>query len=263
MKLKQLESALSEVKSFENAKLNYEQYITTPHLASQIIFSIENQYGDINGSTICDLGIGTGMLSIGSSLMGADLIVGIDIDQDALSQCSEHIDYFDITNIELINADCKQFLLSYELKKMNLFNENFKFDTIIMNPPFGTKYQSNELFEKEIKNTTATGLSITNADRELINNLTVDSTLGIDMQFLKLASKLAQTSIYSLNKTCTREFIKKFSSNLGLKMEVISELRYNIPKVEQQQKQHSKVNKNSKIVKPDKDIEVDFLRFSF
>ena len=32
MKLKQLESALQQVKTFKNPKLNFEQYITTPHL---------------------------------------------------------------------------------------------------------------------------------------------------------------------------------------------------------------------------------------
>jgi predicted RNA methylase len=247
MKLKQLESALQQVDSFENAKLNYEQYITTPHLASQIVYSIESQFGDINESVVCDLGIGTGMLSIGCSLMGADLVYGVDIDKDALAQCSKNIDHFDITNIELINADCKQLLKLYDIKKNSLFSD-IEFDTIVMNPPFGTKYQSNGIFEKDIVKTT---------DKDTIKSLTVDSTLGIDMQFLKLASKMAKKSIYSLNKTCTRDFIRKFSLNLGLKMEVISELRYNIPKVENR----SKIQQKTKT--KDKDIEVDFIRFSF
>jgi rRNA N6-adenosine-methyltransferase METTL5 len=271
MKLKQLESALQQVETFKNPKLNYEQYITTPHLgifrkpffinhkikfifiASQILYSIDTQYDDINESLVCDLGVGTGMLSIGSSLMGADLVYGLDIDSEALAQCAENVNHFDLANIELINIDCKQLLKSYELNKKTIFRD-FDVDTILMNPPFGTKYQSNAIFEKEL-----VLKEQTNINKDLIRNFSIDSTLGIDMQFLKLASKIAKRSIYSLNKTCTRDFIKKFSSNLNLKMEVICELKYNIPKVGQNNKSRMKV----KTTKPEKDIEVDFLRFSF
>lgn len=254
MKLKQLESALQNVETFKNPKLNYEQYITTSHLASQILFNIDNQYDDINESIVCELGIGTGMLSIGCSLLDANLIYGIDIDADALSQCKENINEFEINNIELVNADCKQLLKSYELKTQSILFEN-EFDMVIMNPPFGTKYQSNQIFEKEVKQT------IDENANEITNAFALNSTLGIDMQFLKLASKLTRNSIYSLNKSCTRDFIRKFSASLGLNMEILSELRYNIPKVEPQNvKSRSKTN-NTK--KPDKDIEVDFIRFSY
>ncbi len=100
-----------------------------------------------------------------------------------------------------------------------------------MNPPFGTKYQDKL------------------ADNE-------NSKFGIDMQFLKLAARMSSKTIYSLNKTVTRDYILKFSSKLGLKMEVISELRYNIPKVE---KPNKKIRSTKP--KPEIDIEVDFLRF--
>ena len=45
------------------------------------------------------------MLSIGSSLMGADLVYGLDIDSEALAQCSDNINHFDLTNIELISFE--------------------------------------------------------------------------------------------------------------------------------------------------------------
>ena len=220
-------------------------------IASQILYNIDSQYDDLNESLVCDLGCGTGMLSIGSSLMGADFVYGLDIDTDALAQCNENINNFDLTNIELLNVDCKQLLKSYELNKRTFFTD-IDVDMLIMNPPFGTKFQSNSIFEKEI--------SQIEDNKDLIRALTVDSALGVDMQFLKLASKIAKRTIYSLNKTCTRDFIRKFSSKLNLKMEVICELKYNIPKVEQNNnKSHAKV----KIAKPEKDIEVDFLRFTF
>jgi predicted RNA methylase len=76
MKLKELESQLQNVKSFANAKLNYEQYITTPHLASNILFTIGNQFEDLEDQLVCDLGCGTGMLSIGSALLDASFVHG-------------------------------------------------------------------------------------------------------------------------------------------------------------------------------------------
>ncbi len=230
MKLKELESNLQNVQAFSNAKLNYEQYITTPHLASNILFTIESQYGDLGDKIVCDLGCGTGMLSIGASLLGAQFVHSIDIDVDALGICKENIGNFDIDNIELVNADCKQLLRLSET--VDIFC-NYKFDTCLMNPPFGTKFQD----------------KLSNSE---------DSKFGIDMQFLKLASRLSTNSIYSLNKTVTRDYIRKFSAKLGLSMEVISELRYNIPKVEKS----GKKTVTSK-AKPEVDIEVDFLRFEF
>lgn len=215
MKLKELEALLQEVDSFAQPKLHFEQFITTPHLASQILFEIDRTYGDIAEKTICDLGIGTGMLSCASVFLGADYVLGIDIDRDALAICQQNIDYFDIENIDLINADCEDILRDDCSNSLNR-----KFDTVIMNPPFGTK-----------------------------NN-------GIDVLFLRLAASLSTGAIYSLHKSSTRKFLKTKAESWGLKMEVVRELRYNIPKVD---------NRNKKLFKtaPEKDIWVDFLRFTF
>ena len=215
MKLKELEALLQEVESFAQPKLHLEQFITTAHLASQILFEIDRTYGDIVGKTICDLGIGTGMLSCASVFLGADFVLGIDIDKDELAICQKNIDYFDIDNIDLINADCEDILRNDCSNALSR-----KFDTVIMNPPFGTK-----------------------------NN-------GIDLLFLRLATSLATGAIYSLHKTSTRKFLQAKTESWGLKMEVVRELRYNIPKVDNR-------NKNLYKSAPEKDIWVDFLRFTF
>uniref|UniRef100_A0A3B4XAT2 Methyltransferase 5, N6-adenosine n=1 Tax=Seriola lalandi dorsalis TaxID=1841481 RepID=A0A3B4XAT2_SERLL len=52
---------------------------------------------------------------------------------------------------------------------------------------------------------------------------------GMDMQFLKAALTMAKTVVYSLHKTSTREHIQKKANNWGVKMEVIAELRYDLP----------------------------------
>jgi len=160
--------------------------------------------------------------------------LGIDIDTDALRQCQENMDQFDITTIDLVQADCEKILKRYINEEedetfLRLFN---KFDTVIMNPPFGTK-------DYKPKANDESGLS----------------SLGIDMKFLKLASLLSSGSIYSIHKTVSRDFIERKAKKWGLRMEVVSELKYNIPKIE---------NRNRKLEKeaPLKDVYVDFIRFT-
>lgn len=68
-----------------------------------------------------------------------------------------------------------------------------KFDTVLMNPPFGTKKNA-----------------------------------GLDAKFLARGVQLARTAVYSLHKSSTRDFIKKKGIDLGTVPEVVAQLRYNI-----------------------------------
>lgn len=232
MKLKEFESYLQQVDSFEAPKIHLEQYITTPHLASRILYEIDQTFDDINSKAVCDLGVGTGMLSIGCSMLECDHVLGIDIDRDALEICRNNLDEFEITNVNLVNMDCKQILLAYERgQKFEMFD---KFDTVVMNPPFGTRVQETSAASNE----------------SLVKNL------GIDMQFLKLASLLSTGAIYSLNKSVTTNYIKSLSKSWGLKMDRLNTLKYNIPKVETR-------NRALASAGGQKNIEVDLLRFTF
>lgn len=69
------------------------------------------------------------------------------------------------------------------------------FDTVVMNPPFGTK-----------------------------NNA------GIDMGFLEAATKLSSNAIYSLHKSSTRDYVLAKAAQLGARGKVIAELRYDLPR---------------------------------
>lgn len=165
MKLKELESCLQQVDAFEEPKILLEQYPTSPHIA--------------------DLGCGCGVLSIGAAMLDAGLCVGFDIDDDALEIFKRNSEEFELTNVDLIQCDMCS-LRSHAYAK--------KFDTVIMNPPFGTKHNQ-----------------------------------GMDMQFLRMALTMATTAVYSLHKTSTRGHIQKKASDWGVKMEVIAELRYDLP----------------------------------
>jgi predicted RNA methylase len=131
MKLRNLQSLLQDVSTFDSPKVELEQYPTSAHLASQIMFSAHSNFDDIEGARIIDLGVGCGMLSIAAGLLGAESITGIDIDPEAISQAKENIEQFDeddLPPIDLILADIS-----------TLDTSSYSCDTVIMNPPFGTK----------------------------------------------------------------------------------------------------------------------------
>ncbi|XP_034740987.1 rRNA N6-adenosine-methyltransferase METTL5 isoform X2 [Etheostoma cragini] len=161
MKLKELESWLQQVDGFEEPKILLEQYPTSPHISACMLYTIQNTFNDIEGKLVADLGCGCGVLSIGAAMLAAGLCVGFDIDDDALDIFRRNAEEFEISNVDLVQCD----LASLEAEAYAK-----KFDTVIMNPPFGTKHNQ-----------------------------------GLDMKFLWAAITMAKTAVYSLHKTSTRE----------------------------------------------------------
>lgn len=84
IKLKKLEEYLQCVDNFEKPKILLEQYATPPHIASYMLYEIQQQYADIENKLVADLGSGCGMLSIGASILGAKHTIGFEIDSDAV-----------------------------------------------------------------------------------------------------------------------------------------------------------------------------------
>lgn len=187
IKLKKLEEYLQSVDSFEKPKVLLEQYITPSHIASNLLFTIQNNYDDLDGKLVADLGCGTGMLSVGSAILGAAHVVGFDIDAEALAIAKNNIDEMEISSVDLVQCDVLSDLSADE----SLWNQTF--DTVLMNPPFGTKKNA-----------------------------------GTDMKFLKVAVQLSKSVVYSLHKSSTRDFIKKKAKELHVEGEVIAKLRYNL-----------------------------------
>ena len=87
-------------------------------------------------------------------------------------------------NIELVNIDVESLGKEWENK----------FDTVIMNPPFGTKHNK-----------------------------------GLDIKFLQTGLKLSSGAVYSLHKTSTRDHILKKAGDWSVKAQVLAELRYDLP----------------------------------
>ena len=69
-------------------------------------------------------------------------------------------------------------------------------DTVITNPPFGTK-----------------------------------DNAGMDLQFLRTAIRLARRAVYSFHKTSTRPFLIKTCQAWGLQVQVVAAMKFDIPQV--------------------------------
>lgn len=229
MRLRDLESALQDVRSFDTAlqKMELEQYPTSPHLAARMVYTAATNFDDIDGKNVVDLGTGTGILALGCVLMGADSVVGIDADADALEIARENIE-------ELIGSEGPLDLLLCDVATLRTRETvtaatmgdcevdavgcraapERRVDTVIMNPPFGTRNK------------------------------------GIDVLFLEKAIAMRPKAIYSLHKSSTRNFLlEKARRDWNVESQVIAQLRYDIPKMYKFHKKKSK------------DIEVDLLRF--
>ena len=134
MKLKELEAILQQVNGFDNPKCKYEQYSTQWHLASRIIYTMESSFGDIHDKTIADLGCGCGMLSIGAACFNPNYICSFDIDFDAFTVFKNNINDLEIDELNCID------MVQTDIINDEVINGFYKsFDTVVMNPPFGTK----------------------------------------------------------------------------------------------------------------------------
>jgi len=128
MKLKQLEMTLQRVRSFSRPQAVLEQYQTPAPLAARLLYHALMK-GDIEGKRVCDLGCGTGVLAIGAALLGADTVIGIDIDKRALAVARENADLFS-ADITLLAADLREGVCRERIDPC---------DTVVMNPPFGAQ----------------------------------------------------------------------------------------------------------------------------
>lgn len=127
MKLKDLKIELSSVKDFSRMSVGLEQYITPVEIAASMAYTIHTAYNDIEGKSILDLCCGTGMLSFACSYFLPSYVLGVDVCLSALST-------FRLNNLKFgINVD----LLRCPMEDLDFINT--RFDTAILNPPFGTK----------------------------------------------------------------------------------------------------------------------------
>lgn len=109
LRLRQLEDYLQQLEVFEKPKVSLEQYATSAHIASHMLYTAQSQFNDIEGKSLADLGSGCGVLSMGAKMLGAGYVIGFEIDSDAIdlhnANCSD-IELY----VEIVQCDILQYL---------------------------------------------------------------------------------------------------------------------------------------------------------
>lgn len=75
-------------------------------------------------------------VSVNFSFLTFSICIGFDVDDDALEVFRKNAEEFEIANVDLVQCDLCSLQPEAYAKK---------FDTVIMNPPFGTKHNQGEL----------------------------------------------------------------------------------------------------------------------
>ena len=176
MKKRDLEISLQRLLPLDEPEASLEQYATPSSIATDILFTAYIN-GDVHGKKVLDLGCGNGIFALGAWLLGAEEVQAIDISEKAL-------------DIAMKNADS----LGAEVNFGNMDVKDFqgRFDTVIMNPPFGSQKK------------------------------------GADRPFLDAAMRSADT-IYSLHMAETLPFLDKYASSQGRHLSFHKEYKYDIP----------------------------------
>ena len=191
LKPKQLEMALQEL-SVRSGNPSLEQYPTPPHIAAHLLWEISEHCGSIRDEVVLDLGCGNGILGIGCLLLGAELVCAVDVDFSALEIARGNATNlgFKEENIHFVNQDVREFNLQ-TLNVPGLCCVD-KIDTVVMNPPFGTRDQT-----------------------------------GIDAVFVEKALDCAST-VYSMHKSSTQGFWESKAAELNVEMKVLTQVIFNI-----------------------------------
>ena len=175
---------------FYQPKPELEQYATPVDIVLEIVKHAKS-LGHLSAK-VADLGCGTGRLAIGAAIAGAN-VTGFEIDEDALKIAR---DYSKKENLDI--------------KWRNLAIENIEenFETILMNPPFGSQRP------------------------------------GADRSFLKKSLEIA-ANIWTIHLAETRDFVEDFvKQNSG---EIISAYEFDF-KIKRSMDFHTKDIKKEKAI---------------
>lgn len=181
MRKKQLEIFLSNLREMEDPDMFEEQYTTPGNIASEIVLFAYHR-GDIEGKTVVDLGAGTGRLGIASLLLGAKKVYFVEKDKRAIAILND--------NLKTLTLKSDEILGEYEIKDGDVLDVLLRGDTIIQNPPFGTKKRK------------------------------------MDTNFLKKAFEIGDV-VYSLHKKGNYDFIRNVALENGF--ELVEMQKYNFP----------------------------------
>ncbi|MEM5820792.1 MAG: methyltransferase [Candidatus Aenigmatarchaeota archaeon] len=133
---KKIEQIISELNSYENPKVELEQYETPSYLISEIVNEL-NLMNLIKDKIVLEPACGTAKFSIAISFFNPKFVIAFDIDKEAIKVAKDNYEEvkenYEISKIYFLIADVRKI----KFKK--------RFDLIVMNPPFGIQGKIKDL----------------------------------------------------------------------------------------------------------------------
>jgi putative methylase len=122
----ELERFLSKIAPQPSPQARLEQYTISEQVASTVLYIAAYANDDVIEKTVLDLGCGTGRLSLGAAYLGAQEVVGVDIDKRAIEMAAENSRKIRLAgNVQWVIGDINSVA--------------GRFDTVLQNPPFGVQ----------------------------------------------------------------------------------------------------------------------------
>ena len=134
MRLRDLEITLESIERSGEYEVSLEQYPTPSRIASAILFAAQMEHGDIIDKTVIDLGCGDGIFALGAALLGAQRVIGIDVQSKALKVSQ--------MNSRLLGTEDT---VDWVLGDVSSLQLHCLVDTVVSNPPFGVKKRGADL----------------------------------------------------------------------------------------------------------------------
>ncbi len=199
----ELELFLSQMESQPSPKASLEQYTVSEAVAAKILYLAAYTNGDIVGKTVLDLGCGTGRLALAASYLGAQSVVGVDIDKTAIKTASENSEKAGSkTSVQWVLADIGAVTGS--------------FDTVLQNPPFGVQKRTadRKFLEKalEVGNVVYSLHNHPGLDKQLIQRLKANPSGSLQVEPSPFIARFVESrsggvkAVYAMLMTIPRMF---------------------------------------------------------
>jgi putative methylase len=197
-----LELFLSQIKPHPSPKASLEQYTVSESVAATMLYFAAYANNDIIGKTVLDLGCGTGRLALAAAFLGAQLVIGVDIDKIAIKTAAE--------NSEKTGLKAKVTWVAGDINTIS-----GKFDTVLQNPPFGvqTRAADRRFLEK--------ALEVSRTIYSLHNHPCVDRQL----------IKMLKANTGTLVQVSPSPFIKKYVEDHNGAVEAVYAVLMTIPRM--------------------------------
>jgi putative methylase len=196
----ELEKFLSKIESHPSPSAYLEQYTIAADVAATMLYIAAYTNNDIVDKKVVDLGCGTGRLALGAAFLGAEEVVGVDIDRKVVKLASE-------SSVRMGLKERVQWLAG----DISVIRGDF--DTVLQNPPFGVQKRKadRKFLERAL---------------ELANVIySLHKHPGLDTIFLREL----ESSKTGLAQVTPSPFLKRFVEEHGGKIRVIYAMIMTIP----------------------------------